>query len=151
MLLDKLLLALAISFIVFSIHYYTGTIDIWYMPCIELLIGIICYELFYGMYSSYKDYKNYINTSNNVGSSTPIGLDEVTRINTLENSKRSEQQIIDKPQSVNFNHVSQVKKFRADEKIINDIEFENGVEEEQMTDTSISETEEIRSPREKYT
>jgi|UniRef100_A0A6C0J256 hypothetical protein len=147
MLLEKLLLALAISLLVFLIHYYTGTIDIWYMPCIELLIGIICYELFYGMYSSYKDYKKYINRSNNVVSPTPIGLDEVTRINTLENSKRSEQQIIDKLQSVNFNNVSQVKKFRADEKIINDIEFENGVEEEQMTDTSISETEE----REKYT
>jgi len=51
--------------------------------------------------------------------------------------------------NITFDKSKEIRYFKDDEKLFDTVEVTNG-EEEVMSDTSVTETEEIISPREKY-
>ena len=52
---EEIVVSLLIAIFALCLHYYIGTIDLWYIPAVEIFIGIVFYELIKAMYKSYMD------------------------------------------------------------------------------------------------
>tara|TARA_Y100000385_G_C12553186_1_gene408813 strand:- start:100 stop:480 length:381 start_codon:yes stop_codon:yes gene_type:complete len=118
------------------------------MPAIEVLTCIIFYELSKAMYVSYQTVDNHSRIQQEARENE---VNIMTEINTIKNTNIpfKEKKIENLEKKIKFDKNKAIRKFRINEKILDNIEIITG-KEELMSDTSLSETEEIVSPREKY-
>ena len=135
---EELIIAIIITIFVLCLHYYFGVIDLWYMPAIEVLTCIIFYELSKAMYKSYETVDNHSRIQQEARENE---VNIITEINTIKNinipfkNKNLEKKLT-------FDKNKEIRKFRNDEKILDNVEITTGKEEEVMSDVSITETEE---------
>ena len=141
---EELIIAIIITIFVLCLHYYFGVIDLWYMPAIEVLTCIIFYELSKAMYKSYETVDNHSRIQQEARENE---VNIITEINTIKNinipfkNKNLEKKLT-------FDKNKEIRKFRNDEKILDNVEITTGKEEEVMSDVSITETEEAEEEKE---
>ncbi len=152
---EEILVSLLIAIFALCLHYYIGTIDLWYIPAVEIFIGIVFYELIKAMYKSYKTYEDH---NKDQQKARQYELNLMTDLNTNQNTyipplkekeKEKEKEQKENKKNITFDKNKEIRYFKDDENIFDTVEVTNG-EEEVMSDTSVTETEEIISPREKY-
>ena len=150
---EEIVVSLLIAIFALCLHYYIGSIDLWYMSAVEIFIGIVFYELIKAMYKSYKTYEDH---NKNQQKARQYELNLMTDLNTNQNTyippikEKEKEKEKENKKNISFDKNKEVRYFKDDEKLFDTVEVTNG-EEEIMSDTSLSETEEIISPREKYT
>lgn len=143
---DEIIVALLVTIFALCLHYYIGTIDLWYMPAVEIGIALIFYELSKGMVKSYKIFEHH---NNSIKKARQDELNLITELNTTKNQNISAKQEKE-PKSITFDKNKEVRHFRNDEKILDDIEITVGTHEA-MSDTTVSDTDadEVMSLEEK--
>lgn len=135
---EELIIAIIITIFVLCLHYYFGVIDLWYMPAIEVLTCIIFYELSKAMYKSYETVDNHSRIQQEARENE---VNIITEINTIKNTNIPfKNKNLEK--KLTFDKNKEIRKFRNDEKILDNVEITTGKEEEVMSDVSITETEE---------
>jgi len=135
---EELIIAIIITIFVLCLHYYFGVIDLWYMPAIEVLTCIIFYELSKAMYKSYETVDNHSRIQQEARENE---VNIITEINTIKNTNIPfKNKNLEK--KLTFDKNKEIRKFRNDEKILDNVEIITGSEEEVMSDVSITETEE---------
>jgi hypothetical protein len=135
---EELIIAIIITIFVLCLHYYFGVIDLWYMPAIEVLTCIIFYELSKAMYKSYETVDNHSRIQQEARENE---VNIITEINTIKNTNIPfKNKNLEK--KLTFDKNKEIRKFRNDEKILDNVEIITGKEEEVMSDVSITETEE---------
>lgn len=152
---EEIIVIILVSLFALCLHYYIGTIDLWYLPAVEIFIGIIFYELTKAMYKSYKTYDNHKKVEQKAREAE---INLMTELNTVSNSyippKKSElkeDKNEDKnKKNITFDKNKEIRQFRNNEKILDDIEISVG-KQEIMSDTTMSETDDIMSMEEKFT
>jgi lipoprotein-anchoring transpeptidase ErfK/SrfK len=155
---EEIIVSLLISIFALCLHYYIGTIDLWYIPAVEIFIAIVFYELIKAMYKSYKTYEDHNKTQQKA---RQYEFNLITDINTNENS-RIVPTLHDKEQStssktnkknITFDKSKEVRYFNDDENLFDTVEVTNGKEEQAMSDTSITDTDndDIVSLEEEFT
>lgn len=150
---EEIVVSLLIVIFALCLHYYIGTIDLWYIPAVEIIIGIVFYELIKAMYKSYKTYEDH---NKDQQKARQYELNLMTDINTSQNTyipplkeENKEKEQKENKKNITFDKNKEIRYFKDDDKLFDTVEVTNG-EEEVMSDTSVTETEEIISPREKY-
>jgi hypothetical protein len=143
---EEIIVSLIIAIFALCLHYYIGTIDLWYIPAVEIIIGIVFYELIKAMYKSYKTYEDH---NKDQQKARQYELNLMTNINTNQNTyipplkeKEKEKEQKENKKNISFDKNKEVRYFKDDEKLFDTVEVTNG-EEEVMSDTSVSETDEI--------
>ena len=135
---EELIIAIIITIFVLCLHYYFGVIDLWYMPAIEVLTCIIFYELSKAMYKSYETVDNHSRIQQEARENE---VNIITEINTIKNTNIPfKNKNLEK--KLTFDKNKEIRKFRNDEKILDNVEITTGKEEEVMSDVSIRKTEE---------
>ena len=135
---EELIIAIIITIFVLCLHYYFGVIDLWYMPAIEVLTCIIFYELSKAMYKSYETVDNHSRIQQEARENE---VNIITEINTIKNTNIPfKNKNLEK--KLTFDKNKEIRKFRNDEKILDNVEITTGKEEEVMSDVSITEIEE---------
>jgi c-di-AMP phosphodiesterase-like protein len=135
---EELIIAIIITIFVLCLHYYFGVIDLWYMPAIEVLTCIIFYELSKAMYKSYETVDNHSRIQQEARENE---VNIITEINTIKNTNIPfKNKNLEK--KLTFDKNKEIRKFRNDEKILDNVEITTGKEEEVVSDVSITETEE---------
>lgn len=135
---EELIIAIIITIFVLCLHYYFGVIGLWYMPAIEVLTCIIFYELSKAMYKSYETVDNHSRIQQEARENE---VNIITEINTIKNTNIPfKNKNLEK--KLTFDKNKEIRKFRNDEKILDNVEITTGKEEEVMSDVSITETEE---------
>ena len=150
---EEIVVSLLIAIFALCLHYYIGTIDLWYIPAVEIFIAIVFYELIKAMYKSYKTYEDHNKTQQKARQyefnlMTDLNTNQNTHIPPLKEKEKEKEQKENK-KNITFDKSKEIRYFKDDEKLFDTVEVTNG-EEEVMSDTSVTETEEIISPREKY-
>jgi hypothetical protein len=152
---DEIIVALLVTVFALCLHYYIGVIDLWYMPAVEIGIALIFYELSKGMVKSYKIFEHH-NKSIQKARQEEINL--ITELNTSKNQniiigqitpKAKETKETKETKSITFDKNKEVRHFRNDEKILDDIEITVGTHET-MSDTTMSDTNEVMSLEEEF-
>ena len=134
---EELIIAIIITIFVLCLHYYFGVIDLWYMPAIEVLTCIIFYELSKAMYKSYETVDNHSRIQQEARENE---VNIITEINTIKNTNIPfKNKNLEK--KLTFDKNKEIRKFRNDEKILDNVEITTGKEEEVMSDVSITEIE----------
>jgi len=145
---EEIVVSLLIAIFALCLHYYIGTIDLWYIPAVEIFIGIVFYELIKAMYKSYKTYEDH---NKDQQKARQYELNLMTDINTNQNThiplikkeeKEKEKEQKENKKNISFDKNKEVRYFKDDKNTFDTIEVTNG-EEEVMSDTSVTETEEI--------
>lgn len=143
---EEIIVSLIIAIFALCLHYYIGTIDLWYIPAVEIIIGIVFYELIKAMYKSYKTYEDH---NKDQQKARQYELNLMTDINTNKNTyipplkeQEKEKEQKENKKNISFDKNKEVRYFKDDEKLFDTVEVTNG-EEEVMSDTSVSETDEI--------
>ena len=127
---EELIIAIIITIFVLCLHYYFGVIDLWYMPAIEVLTCIIFYELSKAMYKSYETVDNHSRIHQEARENE---VNIITEINTIKNinipfkNKNLEKKLTSYKNK-------EIRKFRNDEKILDNVVITTGKEEEVMSD-----------------
>lgn len=139
---EEIIVSLLIAIFALCLHYYIGTIDLWYIPAVEIFVGIVFYELIKAMYKSYKTYEDH---NKDQQKARQYELNLMTDINTNQNTnipplKEKEKEQKENKKNISFDKNKEVRYFKDDEKLFDTVEVTNG-EEEVMSDTSLSETE----------
>ena len=142
---EEIVVSLLIAIFALCLHYYIGTIDLWYIPAVEIFIGIVFYELIKAMYKSYKTYEDH---NKDQQKARQYELNLMTDINTNENihippiKEEEKEKEKENKKNISFDKNKEVRYFKDDENTFDTIEVTNG-QEEVMSDTSVTETEEI--------
>tara|TARA_Y100000389_G_scaffold119714_1_gene116878 strand:- start:59 stop:526 length:468 start_codon:yes stop_codon:yes gene_type:complete len=152
---EEIVVSLLIAIFALCLHYYIGSIDLWYMSAVEIFIGIVFYELIKAMYKSYKTYEDHNKNQQKARQyefnlMTDLNTNQNTYIPPLKEQEKEQKKEKENKKNITFDKSKEIRYFKDDEKLFDTVEVTNG-EEEIMSDTSLSETEEIISPREKYT
>ena len=141
---EEIIVSLIIAIFALCLHYYIGTIDLWYIPAVEIMVGIVFYELIKAMYKSYKTYEDH---NKDQQKARQYELNLMTDINTNKNTyipplkeQEKEKEQKENKKNISFDKKKEVRYFKDDEKLFDTIEVTNG-QEEVMSDTSLSETE----------
>ena len=142
---EEIVVSLLIAIFALCLHYYIGTIDLWYIPSVEIIIGIVFYELIKAMYKSYKTYEDHNKTQQKA---RQYEFNLMTDLNTNQNthipsSKEKEKEEKENKKNITFDKKKEVRYFKDDEKLFDTVEVTNGDQEEVMSDTSMTETDEI--------
>ena len=150
---EEIVVSLLIAIFALCLHYYIGTIDLWYIPAVEIFIAIVFYELIKAMYKSYKTYEDHNKTQQKARQyefnlMTDLNTNQNTYIPPLKEKEKEKEQKENK-KNITFDKNKEIRYFKDDDRLFDTVEVTNG-EEEVMSDTSVTETEEIISPREKY-
>ena len=125
---EELIIAIIITIFVLCLHYYFGVIDLWYMPAIEVLTCIIFYELSKAMYKSYETVDNHSRIQQEARENE---VNIITEINTIKNTNIPfKNKNLEK--KLTFDKNKEIRKFRNDEKILDNVEKTTGKEEEVM-------------------
>jgi hypothetical protein len=143
---EEIVVSLLIAIFALCLHYYIGSIDLWYMSAVEIFIGIVFYELIKAMYKSYKTYEDH---NKNQQKARQYEFNLMTDLNTNQNThipplkeKEKEKEQKQNKKNITFDKSKEIRYFKDDEKFFDTVEVTNG-KEEVMSDTSLSETEEI--------
>ena len=150
---EEIVVSLLIAIFALCLHYYIGSIDLWYMSAVEIFIGIVFYELIKAMYKSYKTYEDH---NKNQQKARQYEFNLMTDLNTNQNThipplkEKEKEKEKENKKNITFDKNKEIRYFKDDDRLFDTVEVTNG-EEEVMSDTSVTETEEIISPREKYT
>jgi hypothetical protein len=130
---EEILVALLVTIFALCLHYYIGTIDLWYMPAVEICIALIFYELTKAMYNSYKTFDNHARVQQQARQDE-ISL--LTDINTLKNKNIETTttnthpiQNKDHSKSITFEEIKKIRHFRNDEDVLDKVEVTTGTEE----------------------
>jgi hypothetical protein len=142
---EEIVVSLLIAIFALCLHYYIGTIDLWYIPSVEIIIGIVFYELIKAMYKSYKTYEDHNKTQQKA---RQYEFNLMTDLNTNQNThippfKEKEKEEKENKKNITFDKKKEVRYFKDDEKLFDTVEVTNGDQEEVMSDTSMTETDEI--------
>lgn len=141
---EEIVVALLVSIFALCLHYYIGTIDLWYMPALEICIALVFYELIKAMYNSYKTFDTHSKTQEQARQDE---LSLLTDINTLKNKNipittpiPTPSQSLPSEPSKNITFKKD-RYFRDDDNVFDNVEVTTG-DEEVMSETSNSYTEE---------
>ena len=132
---EEILVALLVSIFALCLHYYIGTINLWYIPAVEICIALVFYELIKAMYNSYKTVDNHSKIQEQARQDE---LSLLTDFNTLKNKNITQPSPIQQPKNIKF---EEPRIPRHDENTVDTIEVTSGTEEI-MSDTTMSDTEE---------
>lgn len=130
MLTEQILFMLLVTIFSLLLHYYVGTINIWYFPCTEVLVSLLLYEIMVRMYKSYIVYSEHMEMQSSARQSENLSFDKMTKLNTKINESTSiskETKIIEKP-SESSNKKEKIVSF-PEMKEQNNIEIVEGNEE----------------------
>lgn len=150
---EEIIVSLIIAIFALCLHYYIGTIDLWYIPAVEIMVGIVFYELIKAMYKSYKTYEDH---NKDQQKARQYELNLMTDINTNQNTyipplkeQEKEKEQKENKKNISFDKNKEVRYFKDDEKLFDTVEVTNG-EEEVMSDTSVSDNDDVVSLEEKF-
>ena len=151
---EEIVVSLLIAIFALCLHYYIGSIDLWYMSAVEIFIGIVFYELIKAMYKSYKTYEDHNKNQQKARQyefnlMTDLNTNQNTYIPPLKEQEKEQKKEKENKKNITFDKSKEIRYFKDDDRLFDTVEVTNG-EEEVMSDTSVTETEEIISPREKY-
>ena len=150
---EEIIVSLIIAIFALCLHYYIGTIDLWYIPAVEIMVGIVFYELIKAMYKSYKTYEDH---NKDQQKARQYELNLMTDINTNKNTyipplkeQEKEKEQKENKKNISFDKKKEVRYFKDDEKLFDTIEVTNG-QEEVMSDTTMSDNDDVMSLEEKF-
>ena len=89
MLTEQILFMLLVTIFSLLLHYYVGTINIWYFPCTEVLVSLLLYEIIVRMYKSYIVYSEHMEMQSSARESETLSFDKITKLNTKINESTS--------------------------------------------------------------
>lgn len=89
MLTEQILFMLLVTIFSLLLHYYVGTINIWYFPCTEVLVSLLLYEIMVRMYKSYIVYSEHMEMQSSARESETLSFDKMTKMNTKINESTS--------------------------------------------------------------
>lgn len=150
---EEIIVSLIIAIFALCLHYYIGTIDLWYIPTVEIMVGIVFYELIKAMYKSYKTYEDH---NKDQQKARQYELNLMTDINTNKNTyipplkeQEKEKEQKENKKNISFDKKKEVRYFKDDEKLFDTVEVTNG-QEEVMSDTTMSDNDDVVSLEEKF-
>lgn len=148
---EEIIVSLLIAIFALCLHYYIGIIELWYIPALEIMVGIVFYELIKAMYKSYKTYEDH---NKDQQKARQYELNLMTDINTNKNTyipplKEKEKEQKENKKNISFDKKKEVRYFKDDEKLFDTVEVTNG-QEEAMSDTTMSDNDDVVSLEEKF-
>ena len=152
---EEIVVSLLIAIFALCLHYYIGTIDLWYIPAVEICIALVFYELIKAMYKSYKTYEDH---NKNQQKARQYEFNLMTDINTNQNTNipplNDKEHLLSSKtnkKNITFDKSKEVRYFNDDESLFDTVEVTNGKEEEAMSDTSASDNDDVVSLEEEFT
>ena len=152
---EEIVVSLLIAIFALCLHYYIGTIDLWYIPAVEILVALVFYELIKAMYKSYKTYEDH---NKNQQKARQYEFNLMTDINTNQNTNipplnDEEHKMSSKTnrKNITFDKSKEVRYFNDDERLFDTVEVTNGKEEALSEKSSVSDADDIVSLEEEFT